>query len=117
MAAGENLPSFKRIAAVAFADMIIMSLALTIAFTMVQGSFVPDNPHKALTLVTFFVFATLIHVIIAVWPNSFLLEPQAAEASDDEIAQSGMAMAAILALSTPLVVGLLCLIVGYSVAG
>lgn len=115
MAPRENLPSFKRIAAVAFADIIIMSLASTVAFVMVQGSFVPANPHKALALVIFFLFATVIHVVIAIWPNSFLIESRAEVSSKDDMVMSGLGMAAILALLTPLVVFLLCLIVGYSI--
>jgi hypothetical protein len=117
LAAGEKLPSFKRIAAVAVSDMITMGLAATVALTLVQNSLVPANPHKALAFVTFFLSATVIHMVIAFWPNSFLLESPARAVSQNETALSGMAMAAILALSTPLVVILLCLIIGYTVGG
>jgi hypothetical protein len=117
LAAGQNLPSFKRIAAVAASDMITMGLAAAIAFTLVENSLVPANPHKALAFVTFFLSAAVIHVVFALWPNSFLLESRAGAVSQNETALSGMAMAAILALSTPLVVVSLCLIIGYSVGG
>jgi hypothetical protein len=116
-AAGENLPSFKKISAVAVSDMITMSLASALAFTFVQASLVPANPHKTLVFVTFFLCATVIHVVIAVLPNSFLIESRAAGVASNEMALSEMALTAIFALSTPLVVFLLCLIIGYSVGG
>jgi hypothetical protein len=117
LAAGENLPSFKRIAAVAISDMITMSLSLTIAFASVQAYLVPANPHKTLVLVTFFIYATVLHVFIAILPNSFLIEPRAGRASSSERAFSRIAVAAILAFLTPLVVSSLCLIIGYSLVG
>jgi hypothetical protein len=117
LAVGENIPSFKRIAAVAVSDIITMSLSLTIAFTSVQAYFVPSNPHMTLVLVTFFVYATVIHVFIAILPNSFLIEPRAGRASSSERAFSRIAVAAILAFLTPLVVSSLCLIIGYSLVG
>jgi hypothetical protein len=117
LAGHENLPSFKRIAAVAASDMITMTLAAAIAFTIVQSSLAPANPHKALAIATFFSCAAAIHVVIAVLPNSFLIESRAGAVPKNEMALSKIAMATILAFSTPVVVVFLCLIIGYTVGG